>query len=704
MSALGHDLERVPAAWRVVPDADAGRVDTSSDLAPGAAMNGGSDTVSASSPGNESMEGEAGLPSASPKSPAGARQLRVSPWDHAQYSQGFRQRWSEICVKLRRLVLTQPQHAREILRKLAGELGALENVWPGKRVIKVVAQALVDAEQLDAAVACAQHLPVYQGLYYRMLLHLVSKQRGRSAGSVAGVRAVHQALRKEARLQGGWPVKVWKDLVLAFARLNRPRETCQAFDDLCSLGLWDVSKVLMANSVLNMLTDDFEAIMQRYQQMKAAGFVGDQVTFNTLLKACMRCADADAAERVYQEMRGLGIQGDEFTYNTLIKACSYAGDLPRALAVRELMAEAGFEPPQSIWGSLITACGKAGQSETAFALWADIRQGRPAPSVLNYNALLNVCAWTYQRERALALLAEMKPSRVQPTAITYNIAMKACAAEPGTTLKACHLDSAFALFEEMQAADLVPDRNTYCTLIDLCAQARDGRRALALYKEMQARGVSDDVGICTALISACGSCGLVDEALAVFQTMVWGPRRKRPTRPTYLTLVRVCREHGRLKEALHVYNGMRRQKMAPSNAEFQQLTLACAEEALKADDSAMREQVGQLWGQLQGSSYIDLHGLSSKEARAAVLCVLADLQQRHKQGQPITGDLVIITGAGQHSDQEAGPKLRDAILHLLHDELHLQTVADAGAQHSAANLHLLEACAEAPHGLFNELC
>lgn len=46
----------------------------------------------------------------------------------------------------------------------------------------------------------------------------------------------------------------------------------------------------------------------------------------------------------------------------------------------------------------------------------------------------------------------------------------------------------------------------------------------------------------------------------------------------------------------------------------------------------------------EGQSWVDLHGLSSAEARAAVLCVLSSVQQRAAAGAPLTSDLVFITG------------------------------------------------------------
>ena len=54
------------------------------------------------------------------------------------------------------------------------------------------------------------------------------------------------------------------------------------------------------------------------------------------------------------------------------------------------------------------------------------------------------------------------------------------------------------------------------------------------------------------------------------------------------------------------------------------------------------ECLGLSWQ--EGQSVVDLHGLSTAEARAAVLCVLASLQRSVAAGRALDSDLVLITG------------------------------------------------------------
>ncbi|KAL3142638.1 hypothetical protein ABBQ38_002947 [Trebouxia sp. C0009 RCD-2024] len=417
----------------------------------------------------------------------------------------------------------------------------------------------------------------------------------------------------------------------------------------------------------------------------AVGLQPDRVTFNTLLKACMRGQLADKALHTFDHMRHLKVPGDEHTYTTLIKTLSYAGRVDDALKVQQTMAEADFVPTDTVWGSLMVACGKAGQLESALGLWQAFKQARGGlQNVQNpetCNALLIACGQTYQLQPALAALSEVTQAGVPVDVTTYNCALSACRVPPTRVLPVENLNTAFELYKEMEGMSLEADWVTYITLMDLCAEARQGQRAVALMQEVQGRGVKLSTGVYTAFIKACGtSPGLVDAAHAAFKKMVWGPRRMKPNQVTFVTMMRVLREGGRPQDALDVYLGMRRAGFPGVNSEFQELVKACAEAALETNDSKLKTKVGQFLLQFSDNltrskqegqaQSVDLHTLSVKEARAAVLCVLCNIQERFKHGEGVPSELSIIVGRGHHV-QQGGPKLKDTVQQLLQQQLHM---------------------------------
>lgn len=143
--------------------------------------------------------------------------------------------------------------------------------------------------------------------------------------------------------------------------------------------------------------------------------------------------------------------------------------------------------------------------------------------------------------------------------------------------------------------------------------------------------------------------------------------------------MRACREAGALQDAFSVYHGMRSVGLRPDNKQFQQLLAACADVVVEDAHGGRRNASGlDVEGQvypalyatfLQGPVDLDLHGLSVREARVAVLTVLRAAMHAYKPGRRggkgrrrvVLDDFVIITGSGQHSGEQ-GPRLRDEIL------------------------------------------
>eukprot|EP00884_Botryococcus_braunii_P016159 jgi/Botrbrau1/3226/Bobra.174_1s0003.1 len=345
------------------------------------------------------------------------------------------------------------------------------------------------------------------------------------------------------------------------------------------------------------------------------------------------------------------------------------GNILRVLQVQQDMEEAGFVPTPTIWGSLVVACGRAGQLECAMALLSAMKAGHCRPSLDNWHALLQACVSCGSRERALTLLPRIRAAGLAPTTLTYNLALRACFTI-GSTVPQEVLDRAFQLRDEMQEEGVPADIVTYTSLINLCGHARAPDRALALIQAMEEQGIAPDQACLTAIIQACGTSRPHD-ALHFFERLEGGEEAQGPGEQAYREAASICRQMGWLERGLAVMRAARAAGFPPSNRHFREMLMACAEAAMRESGSVRSSQVAEALGLLDWESVVDLHGYKAVEGRVAVLCVLAAIQERFRRGEDIS-DLIIVTGQGRHSAQD-GPVLRDAIRHLLNQELHLPT-------------------------------
>eukprot|EP00887_Chlorella_sp_A99_P007683 scaffold20.g7683.t1 len=451
---------------------------------------------------------------------------------------------------------------------------------------------------------------------------------GRKSSS-RGVAAAMEAARGWGLLDGreAWPL--WLACLKEQGRMGLGDAARKTFQGMRAAGAWSIEDTPATNIFLHALHRDVKLTCR---QLLDEGLQPDTSTLN--------------------------VEYDEITFSSLIKAHSYGGQFEKVLGVQRLMDEAAFPPTPALWANLLVACGAAEEMEMAAILWWEMRQQLP-PSAMTMDL----------GERAIAVLREAQALGLPLEARTYNIALKACEPPPGRALRKEELLGALALHREMEAAGVAPDAFTYGTLIELCAQAGQGRAALEMHAALRARGLQENVVLLTSLIKACGAAGMVDECMALFRRMVWGPARLRPNRACFRTLVQALRENGELGQALRVYEGMRRCGFAPSTSEFQELTAAAAEVALSREDASLQVQVASLC-HVSSSRSVDLHGMSAQEARAAVLCVLALVARAYQERGSVAHDVTIITGRGEHSEGE--PVLRRAIIRLLEEELRLR--------------------------------
>jgi pentatricopeptide repeat protein len=536
--------------------------------------------------------------------------------------------------------------------------------------------------------------------------------------SLRGVESVQDIATYLGLLKGPESRDTWLSIINAYGVLERLKHVRSAFQMMHKAGAVDATHDTHAiNIYLHALHTDIKLVFTRVRQLIDSGnFHPDCSTFNILLKACMVCKDARRAElalswaQQYNTTIGDGdnaiIVFDEITYNSLIRVYSYSNQFEKALQVRGMMEDAKFQPTPSVWGSLLIACGNAKQLETAEVIWRDLKNidtnansngdtdsSSSGMQSQTYTAMMTACNACHRGERALEIFEEAKTSGGVPDVRGYNLALKACESPPGRSLSKDQLFEGLKIFNDMKEAAVMPDTVSYSTLIELCAQAKHGHIAKQLAQEAEELGVEANVVMNTSLLKALGNAGLVDDCMAVFKTMVWGPKRTKPNAKTFRTLIQVLRNHGDLGLALEVYDGMRRAGYAPNNLQFQELTAAAAEVALRRADTKLQQQVARMCG-IISCTKADLHGMSVYEARAAVLCMLSLLQTQSltppataaaavinattttdsKVPRPLDQDVVIITGRGQHSlDGEA--KIKAAVLKLLRYELSIPVIS-----------------------------
>ena len=523
-----------------------------------------------------------------------------------------------------------------------------------------------------------QQLPVHAAIQALHHVRLqvrnieVALQAFKQKKSARGIFELQRLLSKSTHLLRGEESRgLWLSFLSAYGALQSVSAADNAFRSMKRARAWRLHDTHAFNQFLNAIHTDLELTLTRARHFLDNNGAPDISTFNVLLKSCMKAKDIQTAELVLDWSKKAGVCPDHVTFNSLIRVYAYGGQFEKALGVVESMIAGGITPDADTYSSLILASGSVSQAETAEVIFAQAKEaGIDCRDI--YLAMMTACNACHRGERSLQIFDEVaRGEDYQPTTRAYNLALKACENPPGRSLPKDQFVLALELHAEMKSKGVTPDSYTYSTLLELCAQAGQGHSALQLAAEADARKIKMNIVHMCSLVKAFGATGMVREAMDVFAKIVWGANRLKPNQTFFKALIKVLRENDALSEALRVYEGMRRAGFSPNNREFQDLIGKAAEVALFDSDPHLQQQVAQLCG-VTSSALVDLHRMSSFEARAAVLCVLSLVESESLQAPdlPRTQDLVVITGRGEHSIGE--PVLRNVVTKLLTEELHME--------------------------------
>ncbi|CAN0532947.1 unnamed protein product [Ectocarpus sp. 12 AP-2014] len=201
-------------------------------------------------------------------------------------------------------------------------------------------------------------------------------------------------------------------------------------------------------------------LLSRMMNDESSGVRPDSSTFGMVVSTCVKAGRwREASNVVLREMPTHGVTPDATTYTSVIDVCGKWGRWEESFRLLDEMAKAGLNPSVSTYNNAITLCGSGGRFQLAVDLLDRMLATGVTPNVASYNSVMTACDHMGQWRQVLGLLRRMEETGgVQPSVRSFNIAIKAV----GDT---GDCEAALALFREMSAAGIVPNMDSYSTVI-----------------------------------------------------------------------------------------------------------------------------------------------------------------------------------------------------------------------------------------------
>ncbi|OVA01740.1 Pentatricopeptide repeat [Macleaya cordata] len=295
----------------------------------------------------------------------------------------------------------------------------------------------------------------------------------------------------------------------------------------------------------------------------------DLVSWNIMIDSFVRNGCKEQALKIFSSLRNEGVEFDSFTLSSMTKTCSDSRDLNRGMEIHGCVIKAGLTSETPTSNALITMYSKC---EEGMNSATKVFEGIQAPNIISWTAIIAGFMQNGQNEEAIRFYRRMLRAGMKENEFSFASILPAYSSlaslEQGMQVHARITKSRFEsdisvgnalidmyfkcgslldakmVFETMANRDVV----SWTVMITGFGQHGEGNEALEILKTMTSEGFKPDDVTFLGGLSACSHCGLVDEGLQIFRSMIdlYGIK---PRREHLACVIDMLGRAGRLEEA-----------------------------------------------------------------------------------------------------------------------------------------------------------
>ncbi|KAG0454984.1 hypothetical protein HPP92_024276 [Vanilla planifolia] len=324
-------------------------------------------------------------------------------------------------------------------------------------------------------------------------------------------------------------------ILKACSRLNSLAEGRQvhAYAVKCGLGLQE----FVQNSLIHMYAScgDVGKARKLFDKLEERGVVAWNVMFAGYVKA----GEWQEVVSLFQYMLELGAAFDEVTLISVLTACAKLGVLDLGLWIEGYIEQNGLKTSQNLVTSLVDMYAKSGKLDRARRLFDEM----PSRDVVAWSAMISGYSQWNQCRQALEVFHEMQKARVDPNEVTMVSVLSACA-----VLGA--LETGKWVHSYVNRKGLMVTVNLGTALVDFYAKCGLITNALEVFEKMSHKNACS----WTVIIQGLASNGQGNEALRFFSLMLEAGFT--PNDLTFIAVLSACSHSGLVDKGKHFFNTM----------------------------------------------------------------------------------------------------------------------------------------------------
>ncbi|KAL2897571.1 hypothetical protein RDABS01_039354 [Bienertia sinuspersici] len=204
--------------------------------------------------------------------------------------------------------------------------------------------------------------------------------------------------------------------------------------------------------------------------------------FNVLLGAARKRGIWRWGLRLLDKMEAKGLKPKSREWNSVLIACSRASETNAAIEIFKRMIERGEKPTVVSYGALLSALEKGKMYDEAVRVWEHMRKVGVEPNIYAYTIMASIYVGLGNFNLVDYIIQEMISTGNNPTVVTFNAIISACGRNDLGGV-------AYEWFQRMKNMGIAPNEITYDMLIE--ALAKDGKPRLAY--DLYLKAINEDL-------------------------------------------------------------------------------------------------------------------------------------------------------------------------------------------------------------------
>lgn len=260
----------------------------------------------------------------------------------------------------------------------------------------------------------------------------------------------------------------------------------------------------------------------------------DIVSWSTMISGYANCGLGHQALQVFSQMREEGVVPNGITFLSLLKACGSIAALDEGREIHRLIVQMGLQEHENIGNALVDMYSKCGDVEAAQKTFDDL----PRKDVFSWTAMIVGYAHHGLARKALALYEEMQADGVIPNKVTFLGLITACS-------HAGLAEEGWNLFQDIpERFGITPDLQHYASMVDLLGRSGYLKEAEEFVRNMP---IAPDAAVWMALLAACQYRANSDIARNAFKSLI---QLDSKSTAAYVLLSNMSAAHGKPEEGV----------------------------------------------------------------------------------------------------------------------------------------------------------